>query len=184
MFDSFFHAARRRKARRELAVTRIRSVLFVCNGNIFRSPYAAAALRRSLASRMSPPIKIDSAGFIASGRSIPEEAIEVAWRRGVDLSSHISKVVTRGIVDGVDLVAVMSPDQLHAIRSRYRRRPVTMLVLGDLDPFAIRSRTIVDPLGSDVGCLDDVYSRIERCVDQLAGLIAYTTASYERSAQA
>jgi protein-tyrosine-phosphatase len=49
---------------------------------------------------------------------------------------------------------------------------VNVLVLGDLDPLAIEGRTIPDPWGRDEQLLEQVYSRIDRCVEQLADLIA------------
>ena len=58
-------------------------------------------------------------------------------------------------------------------RIRLRYGPgVTLLILGDLDPLPIRSRTITDPWGCDTQVVEQVYSRIDRCVEQLAELIA------------
>jgi protein-tyrosine-phosphatase len=166
------HSLRRRKARRVLTVKRIRSVMFLCHGNAYRSPYAAAALKHALAAMpSSPSIKVASAGFIAPGRPAPELALNTARRRGIDLSSHLSALVTADALRAVDLVAVMSKDQARGIRSRHGRG-VTLLILGDLDPQSIHDRTIFDPLGSDAQVVEQVYSRIDRCVEQLAKLIA------------
>ena len=147
-------------------------MLFLCRGNAYRSPYAAAAFKRALAAMPSSvPIKVASAGFLAPGRPAPERALNAARVRGIDLSSHLSALVTPHAVGAADLVAVMSDDQARGIRSRYRRS-VTLLILGDLDPLWIQSRTITDPLGCDAQVVEQVYSRIDRCVEQLATLIA------------
>jgi protein-tyrosine-phosphatase len=170
--ERFFHPLRRRRARRQLTTTPIRSVLFLCHGNAYRSPYAAAALQRALAAkRQSTSIEVASAGFIAPGRRVPELALKVARARGIDLSSHLSTLVTSQAVGAADLVAVMSEDQARGIRSRYGQR-VRLVILGDLDPLSIESRTITDPLGHDAQLVEQVYSRIDRCVEQVAGLIA------------
>ena len=167
-----FHPLRRRKARRQLTEKHIRSVLFLCHGNVYRSPYAAAAFQRALAAkRSSASVEVASAGFIAPGRHAPEQALSVARARGIDLSSHLSTLVTAQAVGAADLVAVMSEGQAHGIRSRYGQR-VTLLILGDLDPRSSEGRTIIDPLGGDARVVDQVYSRIDRCVEQLAELIA------------
>lgn len=169
--ERLFHPLRRRKARRQLAEKQIRSVLFLCHGNAYRSPYAAAAFERALAARRSSAsIEVASAGFIAAGRHAPEQALSVARARGIDLSSHLSTHVTAQAVGAADLVAVMSEDQARGILYRYGRR-VRLLILGDLDPLSIESRTIIDPLGHDAQVVEQVYSRIDRCVDQIAGLI-------------
>jgi protein-tyrosine-phosphatase len=172
LLERLFHVHRRRKARRQLAEKQIGSVLFLCHGNVYRSPYAAAALKRALALKpSSASIKLASAGFIAPGRRAPELALNAARRRGIDLSSHLSKLVTADAVRAVDLVVVMSEDQARGIRSRYGQS-VTLLILGDLDPLSNQGRTIFDPLGGDAQLVEQVYSRIDRCVEQLAELIA------------
>ena len=48
---------------------------------------------------------------------------------------------------------------------------MTLLILGDLDPQSIQDRTIIDPLGGDAQVVEQVYFRIDRCVEQLAKLI-------------
>ena len=172
MLERLVHPYRRRKARHQLTEKRIRSVLFLCHGNVYRSPYAAAAFKRALAAmHSSASIKVASAGFIAPGRPAPEAALGAARVRGIDLSSHLSTLVTPQAVGAADLVAVMSEDQARGIRSRYGHT-VTLLILGDLDPLSIQTRTITDPLGCDAQVVEQVYSRIDRCVDQLAELIA------------
>lgn len=179
MLERLLHAHRRRKARRHLAGKRIRSVLFLCNGNVFRSPYAAAALKRALAARRTPAsIKIESAGFFAPGRPAPEPAVSAARTRGIDLSSHVSTLVTSRSVGAVDLAVVMSEDQARSIRSSCAPG-ASLLLLGDLDPHSIQSRTITDPLGCDAQVVERVYSRIDRCIEQLAGLIAQSPAHLE-----
>ncbi len=172
LLERLVHTHRRRKASRLLAEKHIRSVLFLCYGNVYRSPYAAGALKRAIASvDGSAPITVASAGFISPGRAPSEGALSAARTRGVDLSAHRSTLVTPHAVGAADLVATMSEDQARGIRSRYGRG-VTLLILGDLDPLPIISRTITDPWGSEAHVLEEVYSRIDRCVIQLAKLIA------------
>lgn len=147
-------------------------MLFLCHGNLYRSPYAAAAFKRALAAmRSSAPIRVASAGFIAPGHRVPAAALSVARVRGIDLSSHVSTLVTADAVGAAGLVAVMSEGQARGLRSRYGSG-VTIVVLGDLDPLSIEGRTIPDPLGRDDQLLEQVYSRIDRCVEQVAELVA------------
>jgi len=172
LFERLVHARRRREARRKLTKKSIGSVLFLCYGNLYRSPYAAASFKGALAAmHSSAPMKVASAGFVAPGRAPPEGAISAARARGIDLSSHLSTLVTQDALRGAELVAVMSEDQARGIRSRYGPG-VSVLVLGDLDPLSIETRTIPDPWGRDDELLEKVYSRIDRCVEQLAELIA------------
>src|SRR5205809_858865 len=59
--DRLLHARRRREARARLAARRPASVLVICHGNIWRSPFAAALLARELAPHGLP---VTSAGGV------------------------------------------------------------------------------------------------------------------------
>jgi hypothetical protein len=59
------------------------------------------------------------------------------------------------------------------------------VVLGDLDPLPIRQRTIQDPWGASDAVFEDSYSRIERCVRELARTLgASARAAGARAARA
>lgn len=86
------------------------SVLFVCTGNICRSPLAEAMLRE-YASRQgrSKRLKIASAGtFALSGNPATREAQRAARRRGLDLSSHRAREVSRPLLEEADFILGMT----------------------------------------------------------------------------
>jgi protein-tyrosine phosphatase len=147
-------------------------VLFLCYGNVCRSPFAAAMFARVSAGWRSGPPEVTSAGFIGPNRPPPPEALLAAERAGVDLTAHRSSLFTPRDISGADLIVVMAPEQARALRRRFRRRASTMLVLGDLDPRIPRTRTIVDPWGQPPDVFDASYARISRCVQELARLLA------------
>lgn len=154
--------------RRRVTESRLRdvegspSVLFVCHGNICRSPYAEAAFRELVGERL----QVRSAGLLAGGRRPPEEALQAARSRGVDLSEHRSRSVDRPTLEITGLVVVMDPVQDRLLRRRFGR--AADLVLGDLDPRGARRRAIRDPVFQDVEVFHSVYDRIDRCVEALA----------------
>jgi protein-tyrosine phosphatase len=135
----------------------------MCLGNICRSPFAAAALEQNAA---GTALRVESAGFLESGRAAPAVAQESALRRGIDLSAHRSQQVTAALVQGADLIVVMDRAQRRAILERFERDD-GVVVLGDLDPRPIDTRTIRDPFDQAEEIFDQVYDRIERCVDTL-----------------
>ena len=47
-----------------------------------------------------------------------------------------------------------------------------ILVLGDLDPGPIQTRTIVDPYGGSQDVFAECYRRIDGCVTVLTGIIS------------
>jgi protein-tyrosine-phosphatase len=58
------------------------------------------------------------------------------------------------------------------ICERFGRRPADILVLGDLDPAPVETRTIHDPVNDGREVFDEVYERIARCVGELVAVVA------------
>ena len=172
--DSLLHARRRRAAQLQVLRLQPESILFICHGNICRSPYAAAAFLRACPPSMLSTLEVSSAGLIGPDRQSPQKAIEAAERRGVDLSRHRSRVVSRMALQTADLVIVMSRQQANAFRGRMRIDPERVLVLGDLDPQPIDRRAIPDPWAGADAAFEASYQRIGRCVGELAKLICRT----------
>ena len=92
-----------------------RAVLFVCLGNICRSPAAEGVLRHELARReLLDNVVVDSAGTIDhhAGRPADRRMVQAARGRGIDLDS-----VSRPVVDSdfarFDLIVAMDA-QNHA----------------------------------------------------------------------
>jgi len=145
-----------------------KAILFVCHGNIFRSPFAAAVLRRALERGGVNGVRVESAGLIGAGRPVPRDAIATAARRGIDLSRHTSQLALADVVRAAELVVVMDELQRRMVCERFGRWPRDVLLLGDFDPTAVTSRAIEDPVEQGPEVCERVYARIERCVAQLA----------------
>lgn len=170
--DRLLHARRRAAAAAMLQSSDVASVLFLCHGNVCRSPYAAAYFARALLdSPTCHSIRVTSAGFIGPGRIPPENALSAAERRGLDLSGHRSALVTAELVRGASVVVVMSEEQEAGVRARFGNDALRVLVLGDLDPFPIATRTVTDPWGRSANVFDVVFDRIDRCVHELVRLV-------------
>jgi protein-tyrosine-phosphatase len=97
--------------------------------------------------------------------------VAAAARRGVDLSSHRSRLITADVVNAADLVVVMEPEQQRAVCERFGRRSRDVIVLGDLDPAPIQARTIRDPIEQGPDVFEASYTRIEHCVRELAKVL-------------
>jgi protein-tyrosine phosphatase len=172
VLDSRLHPRRRRAAQIELRNTKPRSILFICHGNICRSPFAAAVFTRSAPPKISQSIRIASAGFLGPGHTPPSKALATGARYGVDISAHRSTLTTTESLAAADLVVVMSEEQAKSIRVRMLEDSVPVLVLGDLDPYPIERRTILDPWGGPDAAFDASYDRIDRCVRELVRVIS------------
>jgi protein-tyrosine phosphatase len=86
-------------------------VLFVCTGNICRSPTAEALARRELARHPGVPIQVSSAGSHAlEGNPAASRSILAASARGASLDRHFARELTRQRVRAADLVLCMAAE--------------------------------------------------------------------------
>jgi protein-tyrosine-phosphatase len=98
-------------------------VLFVCAGNICRSPFAEGLARR-LAAERGLDVEFASAGEIAlDGDRCSADAVAAAREHGVDLSSHRARRLTATDRAAFDKVVPLfdMPDPLGRGPAAYRR---------------------------------------------------------------
>jgi protein-tyrosine-phosphatase len=178
--DRLVHPFRRRRAVSLLQRYGIpESVLFVCHGNICRSPYAAVAFMHRLPAEIRERVQVASAGFVGPERPSPSEALTVAAERGLDLGEHRSQLLTLDSVLNTHLIVVMEPVQQSVICGGYGRHAHHVLVLGDLDPEPIETRTILDPFSRGRDSFELSYSRIDRCLVELVRALTAGAAARE-----
>jgi protein-tyrosine phosphatase len=79
-------------------------IVFVCTGNRFRSPLAAAYLRRLLAGSGFEISSCGTSGTARARRGVLPEAQEVAATSAIDLSSHRTRWIGEADLDDADLV--------------------------------------------------------------------------------
>ena len=86
-------------------------VLFVCTGNICRSPTAEALARRELARHPGVPIQVSSAGSHAlEGNPAASRSMLAASARGASLERHLARELTGRRVRAADLVLCMAAE--------------------------------------------------------------------------
>jgi protein-tyrosine-phosphatase len=122
-------------------------VLFVCTGNICRSPFAEAV------ARSVGHVEVESAGLAAYEGSGPtDDALAVARELGYDLSAHRARPVTKEMLERADLVVGMTADHVSALGGSAR-------LLGEVD--------LDDPIGRGPDAYRRAYAQIERDVRKL-----------------
>lgn len=97
------------------------SVLFICMGNICRSPTAEGVFRKVVADAgMAEQVRIESAGTHAfhSGAAPDHRAQSAAQRRGVALHEIRARRVSDEDFEAFDYILVMDRDNLEELRSR------------------------------------------------------------------
>lgn len=153
----------------------VRSILFVCLGNICRSPFASELAAHRLAAMGNTTIASRSAGIrtTQAGRS-PAEACEAAAAYGIQLGAHVPHQLTQQLMDDADLIVVMEARQFSELRSTYPMHRDRIFLLALLDPDAAGAHArynIVDPFGRPIEAFHSCYRRISRAVDRLVSAL-------------
>lgn len=84
------------------------NVLFVCTGNICRSPMAEQMLQQMVA-KENLPVRVASAGVAAMiGEQMTVEAQQAIASRGYKVNSHAAQDLVPGMLEEADLVLAMT----------------------------------------------------------------------------
>ena len=85
-----------------------RALVFICYGNIMRSPMAAALLRQTLPAELRDQFRVVSAGLHANpNQAADPRSLRIAPEFGVRLDDHRSTSLTRQMVAEADAVFAM-----------------------------------------------------------------------------
>src|SRR5262249_9203424 len=105
-----------------------RVILFVCTGNTCRSPMAEGLCKKLLAERVGcrpeelagRGFHVLSAGLTAfPGGKAASEAVEVGHEFGVDLSGHLSQLLTEELMTLADQIFVMTRGHERALTAQF-----------------------------------------------------------------
>jgi protein-tyrosine-phosphatase/predicted ATP-grasp superfamily ATP-dependent carboligase len=148
--------------KRATCLAPIRTILFVCQGNICRSPFAELLARKKL-----PAYRIVSGGFHpAETRRTPPHVVRAARRLDVDMTGHRSRRISPAMVDAADLILVMDPENYQDLRRRFPHALGRSTLLG---LFAARRRVrIRDPNDLEEERAFQSLSVISEATDRLA----------------
>ena len=143
-----------------------RSILFVCTGNICRSPTAEGVLRH-LAKKEGIELRIESAGLgdWHIGQPPDKRALHHARTRGYDLSAQRARQVQPRDFEDFDMILAMDRGHLRALERmapREHRAKVRLFVEG---------REVPDPYYGGPEGFEHVLDLVEaRCASLLAEL--------------
>lgn len=149
---------------------RIDSVLFVCLGNICRSPFAGLLAQHRLTEIHKVGTVSRSAGIKTSqSGSSPPEAQAAASVYGVSLESHRPVMLTPDLMSGHDLVVVMEYQQMEHLRSVYPESAsrIVLLPLFEASATGYERYNIEDPFMRPAAAYAACYRRIDRAVAAL-----------------
>ncbi|HCX15214.1 MAG TPA: phosphotyrosine protein phosphatase [Rhodospirillaceae bacterium] len=155
-------------------------VLFVCTGNICRSPTAEGVFRHlANAAGLGNDAKIESAGTHSYHVGNPPDprTVRAAANRGIDLSNQRARRVRREDFHKFDLILAMDRSHLEHLRAlRPKDSLAEVRLFLDYHPSEIL-KDVPDPYyGGDNG-FEDVLDMIEQTITQLIKILRQGKAS-------
>ncbi len=154
---------------REALEDAARILLFVCSGNLCRSPLAAAMAAASLARRRGcAPEELPSFGTAVlsagtgadAGRRATPETVAEGRARGLDLAGHRSRPLTPALIDRADAVFVMESAHRASILEFAPEAAARVFLL---DP---SGRDVPDPFGRGPEAYDASARILEKAVEE------------------
>jgi protein-tyrosine phosphatase len=144
----------------------VQSVLFVCKGNVCRSPLAEAYFQ-SLLEKEGRQMTVRSAGLETTpGKPAHAKAKDVALQHRLSLDKHATTQVHKELLDQSDLIIVMEIVQKTRIHRLYPRSKGKVVLLGRFD--SAGSLEIADPYSGTSEDFDSCFQQVSRCCDVLA----------------
>ncbi len=151
-----------------------RSILFICKGNICRSPFADRFAKKIFGGSLRYPIAVDSAGLdVKTPLPSPPNAIVAAGNFGVDLRNHRSKRFTVEMFGEFDMIVSMETRQYQALSRSSPNSCAKLFLLPFFEdqnrrPSGYERYNLADPYGKGLAEFNRCFQRIERCLDGMA----------------
>ena len=149
-------------------------VLFVCLGNICRSPLAQGLFRAAVEARgLGDRFTIDSAGTgnWHTGEPPDPRAIAVAEKNGIDISDQRARPVDREDFHRFDLILGMDHENVHNL-TRMAAFDSTATIDLFNEQATGETRDVADPYYGDDSAFDAAYGDIAAGAEALASALA------------
>jgi protein-tyrosine phosphatase len=148
-------------------------ILFVCTGNICRSPLAEGILKDKLRKKKIIA-EVDSAGLedFHVGDPPDKRAIVTAKKRGIDISGHRGRLFGTGDFDHFDKIYIM--DSFHYKALSALSRNDNDLIKVDYTMNAVepgKNIPVQDPWYDGMDAFETVYEQLDQACEKIADWI-------------
>lgn len=129
---------------------------------MIRSPIAAALFRKQLQEEREdwPNWRVDSAGTWAlDGYKAASNALAVMESRGIDLSAHRAKTVTKEMLENYYLILVMEYGHKEALQVEFPRIAHRVFLLSEMEGKILQ---VDDPVGKALPAYEETALKIDQ----------------------
>jgi len=144
------------------------NILFVCLGNICRSPIAHGVLEAKIKSlNLTGKINVDSAGTSSwhRGEHPDPGSIDVCRKYGLDITGQKSRPVSTKDTEQFNYFIAMDKSNYWTLKNEYAIPDERLFLMRDFDPNKDGNRDVPDPYGMSDSAFEDVYKMIDRSMD-------------------
>ena len=146
-----------------------RRLVFICHGNIMRSPMSEALFKQFASDCHQRGVSVISAGVNAvPGRSVDPRALKVAREFGIVLDNHRAQLLTPGMVEQADVIFAMDRENEALVRARYPQSAHKVFMLSAYADVSYHQLEIPDPYWGDEAEVRRCYRILEGCIHNLA----------------
>lgn len=137
------------------------SLVFVCLGNICRSPMAERVARRMVEDR-DLDVEVTSFALSAeeSGNAMDRRAAAVLTRAGYDPASHTSRQITAAVIEAADLVVAAEPYQVEELQ-QISPQATNIRLLNDFNSALPAGTALHDPWYGDAAGFEETLADVE-----------------------
>jgi len=145
----------------------MKTILFICTGNVCRSPMAEALFRRETRGRGA--FRVLSAGLGAmDGQPPTAHSVEAMRKLGVDISEQHSRMLTADLVRQADYIFGMTHSHVDTVALLYPQAAEKTFLLREFDDtLESYEKDIGDPIGSSYEVYEDCRNQIEQGIASL-----------------
>lgn len=150
-------------------------IVFVCEGNVCRSPMAEALMKEMLSSRKIAGIEVSSCGLRAQeGASAHSELESVLGDAYSYLSNFGSRTINKEIADSADLLLAMENRHVQEINTRFPEAKAKTFTVNGFAGVKGEIKDFIDSNEPDIvdwmqNCYDELSEELPKVVERVTG---------------
>jgi protein-tyrosine phosphatase len=157
-----------RPQKRERVPPSTKSILFVCFGNIMRSPMAEAIFRQITAGTHILVSAVSAGLHAIPGGAAHPRAVAASSEIGLSLVEHRAQLLSPEMVSEADVIFVMDFQNKAEVLALYPEARGKVVMLSAYAEGAERYREIPDPYFGDLEATRRCYALLQTCIHNLA----------------